>query len=48
MWIYYARNKGLNVALESDLDFRPQKAIETITDVLRTPEMQQEESILLL
>ena len=48
MWIYYAHNKGLNVALESDLDFRPQKAIETITDVLRTPEMQQEESILLL
>ena len=48
MWIYYARNKGLNVALESDLDFRPQKVIETITDVLHTSEMQQEESVLLL
>ena len=48
MWIYYAHNKGLNVALETDLDFRPQKVIETITDVLRTPEMQQEESVLLL
>ena len=48
MWIYYAHNKGLNVALERNLDFRPQKVIETITDVLRTPEMQQEESVLLL
>ena len=48
MWIYYAHNKGLNVALERNLDFRPQKVIETITDVLRTPEMQQEESTLLL
>ena len=48
MWIYYAHNKGLNITLERDLDFRPQKVIETITDVLHTPEMQQEESVLLL
>ena len=48
MWIYYAHNKGLNITLERDLDFRPQKVIESITDVLHTPEMQQEESILLL
>ena len=48
MWIYYAHNKGLNIALERDLDFRPQKVIETITDVLHTPEMQKEEGVLLL
>ena len=47
-WIYYAHNKGLNITLERDLDFRPQKVIESITDVLHTPEMQQEESVLLL
>ena len=48
MWIYHARNKGLNLKLESDLDFRPEKVIGIILDVLRTPEMQQEESVLLL
>ena len=48
MWIYPALNKGLNIALESDLDFRPEKVIETVVDVLRTPEMQQEKSTLLL
>ena len=48
MWIYYARNKGLNVALESDLDFRPEKVIGIIVDVLRRAEMQQKESTFLL
>jgi len=48
MWIYAARNKGLDIELESDLDFRPEKVIETIVNVLRKPEMQKEESTLLL
>ena len=48
MWIYPARNKGLDIALESDLDFRPGKVIETVVNVLRKPEMQKEESTLLL
>ena len=48
MWIYHAHNKQLNIAMEKDLDFRPQKVIKTITDVLHTPEMQQQESVLLL
>ena len=48
MWIYRAHNEGLNLTLERDLDFRPEKVIATIVDVLRTPEMQQEESALLL
>ena len=48
MWIYHANNKGLNIALESDLDFRPEKVIGIIADVLRRPEMQQKESVLLL
>jgi len=48
MWIYHAHNKGLNVSLEGDLDFRPEIVIGIIGDVLRTPKMQQEESVLLL
>jgi len=48
MWIYHAHNKGLNIKLERDLDFRPEKVIETVVNVLRKPEMQQEESVLLL
>ena len=48
MWIYPAHNKGLNIKLESDLDFRPEKVIEIIVNVLRKPEMQKEESTLLL
>ena len=48
MWIYHAHNKGLNIALESDLDFRPEKVIAIFVDVLGRPEMQQEESALLL
>ena len=48
MWIYHAHNEGLNIELESDLDFRPEKVIGIIADVLRRPEMQQKESALLL
>ena len=48
MWVYHAHNKGLNIELESDLDFRPEKVIGIIADVLRRPEMQQKESALLL
>ena len=48
MWIYPAYSSGLDVALERDLDFRPEKVIKTVIDVLHTPEMQQEESVLLL
>ena len=45
---YDAQNRGLNIALERDLDFRPEKVIETIVNVLRRPEMQEEESALLV
>ena len=48
MWIYHAHNKGLDIELESDLDFRPEKVIGIIVDVLRRPEMQQVEIVLLL
>ena len=48
MWIYHAHNKGLDIELESDFDFRPEKVIGIIVDVLRRPEMQQGESVLLL
>ena len=48
MWIYPALNKGLNIKREGDLDFRPEKVIKTVVDVLRMPEMQKEESTLLL
>ena len=48
MWVYPANNEGLYITLEKDLDFRPEIVIKTITDVLHKPEMQQEESVLLL
>jgi len=48
MWIYHAHNKGLDIKLERNLDFRPEKVIGIIVDVLRRTEMQQEESVLLL
>ena len=47
MWVYPFQNKGLD-KLEKNLDFRPGKVIETVVNALRTPEMQQEESALLL
>jgi len=40
--------KDLNIKLERDLHFTPELVIETVVSVLRKPEMQQEESVLLL
>jgi len=48
VWVYRKDNEDLYINLERNLDFRPEKVIETVIDVLRTPEMQQEESTLLL
>ena len=48
VWVYRRDNEKLYMELERALDFRPEKAIEAIIDVLRKPEMQQEESTLLL
>ena len=48
MWVYRRDDEELHNDLERDLDFRPEKVIEAVTDVLRKPEMQQEESVLLL
>ena len=49
VWIYPApAKKDLNIKLDSDLDFRPEEVIKLIVNVLRRPEMQQEESVLLL
>ncbi|KAL9954334.1 hypothetical protein ACROYT_G041856 [Oculina patagonica] len=39
---------GSTAGKNSDLDFKPSKVIETIVKVLRRPEMQKEESALLL
>ena len=47
MWVYRAHNKGIHNLLERNLDFRPEKVIEIVTAALHTPEMQQEESVLL-
>ena len=48
VWVYRKDNEDLYISLEKDLDFRPEKVIEAVIDVLRTPYMQQEESTLLL
>ena len=48
VWVYRRDDEELHNDLERDLDFRPEKVIEAVTDVLRKPEMQQEESVLLL
>ena len=48
VWVYRRDNEKLYMELERALDFRPEKAIEAVIDVLRKPEMQQEESTLLL
>ena len=48
MWVYRRDNEKLYLKLERDLDFRPQKVLEAVIDVLRKPEMQKEESTLLL
>ena len=41
-------HKGLNSTLERDIHFSPESVIETVVNALRLPEMQQEESVLLL
>ncbi len=46
MWIYTVTKE--KTLLNDDLDFRPSKVIETIVNILRRPEMQKEESVLLL
>ena len=41
-------HKGFNSKKERGIHFSPELAIETVVNVLRSPEMQQEESVLLL
>ena len=41
-------HKGLDSKLEGGIHFSPELVIDTVVNVLRTPEMQQEESVLLL
>ena len=41
-------HKGLNNKLERNVHFSPELVIETVVNALRSPEMQQEESVLLL
>ena len=48
VWVYRRDDETLYNDLERDLDFRPEKVLEAVTDVLRKPEMQQEGSTLLL
>ena len=48
VWVYRRDDEKLYNVLERDLDFRPEKVLEAVTDVLRKPEMQQEVSVLLL
>ena len=48
MWVYRKDNEELYMKLERHLDFQPEKVLEAVIDVLRKPEMQQEESTLLL
>ena len=48
MWVYRKDDETLYNERERDLDFQPEKVLEAVIDVLRKPEMQQEESTLLL
>ena len=48
MWAYRKDNEKLYTKLEGGLDFRPEKVHKEVIDVLRSPEMQKEESTLLL
>ena len=47
-WIYPIISEALSKQQGDNLDFRPRKVIETITSVLRRPEMQRKGSVLLL
>ena len=47
-WIYPIVNEAVDKELDDDLDFNPERVIETILDILRHPLMQQRESSVLL
>ena len=41
-------HKGLNSKLKRDIHFSPELVIVTVVNALRSPKMQQEESVLLI
>ena len=47
-WIYPIVNEAVDKELDDDLDFNPERVIETILAVLRHPLMKQRESSVLL
>ena len=47
-WIYPVSSEKLNKRKDDDLDFRPEKVIETILSPLQSPQMQHKDSVLLL
>ena len=47
-WIYPIVNEAVDKELDDDLDFNPERVIETILAVLRHPLMQEQESSALL
>lgn len=47
-WIYPVISEAVSKEQDDDLDFRPEKVVETILNVLKSPLMQGEDSVLLL
>ena len=47
-WIYPIISETVGKQEDDNLDFQPREVIETITSVLRRPEMQRKDSVLLL
>ena len=47
-WIYPVTSEAVSKHEDDNLDFQPGKVIKTILDVLQRPEMQRQESVLLL
>jgi len=47
-WIYPVISEAVSKEQDDDLDFRPEKVVETILNVLKSPLMQGEDSALLL
>ena len=47
-WIYPIISEAVSKTQDDNLDFRPGKVIETIVSVLRRPEMQRKDSVLIL
>lgn len=47
-WIYPVKDERVSKEEDDDLDFRPQRVIGDILNVLRSPVMQGDESVLLL